>query len=74
MHLQRNLRKYNKGDPPRRCHRCNGTGLAPCRVCGGNGRLMMRTNRNGTPSFGRCEGCYGRKLVRCSTCCGQLFV
>lgn len=62
-------------DPvPRRCHRCNGTGFAACRVCGGSGKLMRGADANGHPTFGQCEGCLGRKTTRCPTCHGQLFV
>jgi hypothetical protein len=74
MQVQRNFRKHQADQVPHRCHRCNGTGQAPCRVCGGSGKLLRGADRNGHPRFDRCEGCYGRKVTRCPTCHGQLFV
>jgi len=74
MPLHHTGRKTKPADPPRRCHRCAGTGLAPCRVCGGSGKLMRGADANGRAVFGPCEGCYGRKTVRCQTCNGQLFL
>ena len=68
------VRKTKVEAPPRRCHRCNGTGTAPCRVCGGSGKLMRGADINGRPQFGQCEGRFGRKMVRCQTCNGQLYV
>jgi hypothetical protein len=69
--------KKKKTDHPvalRRCHRCQGSGQAPCRICGGSGRLLKGADSNGHPQFGRCEGCYGRKTTRCTTCNGQHFI
>ncbi|NKX43213.1 hypothetical protein [Roseicyclus persicicus] len=74
MQIQRNFRKHQADTAPRRCHRCNGTGLAPCRVCGGSGKLLRGADRNGHPQFQRCDGCLGRKTTRCPTCHGQLFL
>jgi hypothetical protein len=74
MPVHQIARKTKPVDSPRRCHRCNGTGQAPCRVCGGSGKLLRGADFNGHPTFGPCEGCFGRKMVRCQTCNGQLFV
>lgn len=70
----RPARKAATDVPVRRCHRCNGTGLAACRTCGGSGKLLQGADRNGHPTFARCEGCYGRRTTRCPTCNGQLFI
>ncbi|MBF9057982.1 hypothetical protein HKCCSP123_02185 [Rhodobacterales bacterium HKCCSP123] len=70
----RRSRKSKTKHVPHRCHRCNGTGIAPCRTCGGTGKLKRGADRNGHPAFGPCEGCYGRKTTRCPTCNGQVFV
>jgi hypothetical protein len=72
--MPRAPRKSKADQPVHRCHRCNGLGVAPCRTCGGSGKLMRGADRNGHPRFGRCEGCYGRKTTRCPTCNGQLFI
>lgn len=72
--VPRTSRKSKAEHVPHRCHRCNGSGVAPCRTCGGTGRLMRGADANGRPTFGRCEGCYGRRTTRCTTCNGQLFV
>lgn len=74
MHLNRTMKKAKTDAPPRRCHRCNGSGVAPCRVCGGTGKLMRGADANGRPMFGQCQGCFGRKMMRCQTCNGQLFL
>ncbi len=57
-----------------RCHRCSGTGFAPCRICGGAGKSMAGADLNGHPVFTRCEGCLGRRTSRCPQCHGQLFI
>jgi len=57
----------------RRCHRCHGTGRAPCQICGGTGRVLKGTDINGYPQFQRCEGCFGNKTTRCSACGGEGF-
>jgi DnaJ-class molecular chaperone len=69
---QRNFRKTVQ--PTRRCHRCNGSGIAPCRICGGSGQVLKGRSINGAPEFIRCDGCYGRKSGRCSACHGQRFI
>jgi DnaJ-class molecular chaperone len=70
------LRSRKKKPPPeikRQCHRCNGSGLAPCRICAGSGRVMIKKDINGTPQFDRCSGCLGRKTGRCPHCGGERF-
>jgi hypothetical protein len=57
-----------------RCNRCRGYGDAPCRVCGGAGQVLKGADADGHPRFGRCDGCFGRKMVRCPTCAGERFV
>jgi hypothetical protein len=57
-----------------RCHRCRGYGDAPCRICGGAGQVLKGSTAGGHPQFGRCDGCLGRKMVRCPTCGGDRFV
>ena len=59
---------------PCRCHRCNGVGTSACQVCAGAGQVMAGANRNGHPTFRPCEGCFGRKTMRCPVCHGQLYV
>ena len=62
--------------PPvkRRCHRCHGSGRAPCQICGGTGQVMMGTDGQGKPRFDRCNGCFGIKTTRCSACGGDGFL
>jgi hypothetical protein len=72
--IHRTDRKKKPEPTPKRCHRCNGTGVAACRTCGGSGKLLRGANQNGHPAFGQCEGCSGRKPSRCPTCNGQLFI
>ena len=72
--IPRKSRKSKAEDAPHRCHRCNGTGVAPCRTCGGTGKLFRGADRNGRSTYDRCEGCFGRKTTRCPTCLGQLFI
>ncbi len=57
----------------RRCHRCHGSGRAPCPICGGTGQVMTGTDRQGKPRFDRCSGCFGLKNTRCSHCGGEGF-
>lgn len=57
-----------------RCNRCRGTGHAPCGICGGVGKVPKGANSDGHPMFGRCDGCLGRKTVRCPTCGGERFI
>ncbi len=65
-----------KKDPPlkRQCHRCNGTGLAPCRICAGRGKVMAGVDANGSAIFNMCSGCLGRKTGKCPTCNGEKFL
>ena len=56
--------------PRRSCHRCRGTGIAPCRVCGGRGQVACGRDGNGHPRLAACTGCMGRKTARCATCGG----
>jgi len=73
MHTR--MKKRNAAqDIKRQCHRCRGTGLAPCRICAGSGRVMVGKNLNGSAIFDRCSGCLGRKTGRCSHCGGEKFV
>ena len=57
----------------RRCHRCRGTGQAPCQICAGSGEVLKGKTYNGGPIFMRCQGCFGRKVNRCNVCCGEGF-
>lgn len=64
-----------KGTPTRRrCHRCHGSGRAPCRICAGKGEVMLGTDGQGRPRFGPCTGCMGLKHTRCSQCGGEGYV
>jgi hypothetical protein len=38
------------------------------------GKVPMGANSDGHPMFGRCDGCLGRKTVRCPTCGGERFI
>ncbi|QFT79379.1 hypothetical protein FIU89_02055 [Roseovarius sp. THAF27] len=58
----------------RRCHRCAGSGQAPCQVCFGHGTTHRRTDRFGKPVHDRCDGCFGRKTTRCGLCNGDGFI
>ncbi len=58
----------------RRCHRCRGMGHAPCGICGGVGKVPKGADSEGHPHFGRCDGCLGRKVVRCPNCGGERFI
>ncbi len=58
----------------RQCHRCHGSGLAPCRICAGRGKVMSGKDLNGMPKFINCTGCMGRKTGRCPKCNGERFV
>ena len=59
---------------PVRCHCCRATGFTACRICTGSGKVMAGADCNGHPRFIRCEGCMGRKVMRCPQCHGQLFI
>lgn len=61
-------------DLKRQCHRCNGTGLAPCRICAGRGAVSAGNDIQGQPTFIRCSGCLGSKTTRCATCGGERFI
>jgi len=54
----------------RRCHRCRGTGNAPCQICGGAGEVFRGRDLFGKAQHNRCAGCFGTKSTRCSTCAG----
>ncbi|MCR9151563.1 MAG: hypothetical protein NXH83_15435 [Rhodobacteraceae bacterium] len=58
----------------RRCHRCRGTGRAPCPICGGAGQVPGGTDRQGNPQFVRCSGCFGARAMRCSQCGGDGYL
>jgi hypothetical protein len=70
--------KTSRGKPEayekRRCSRCRGTGDAPCGICGGVGQVPKGADTEGHTMFARCDGCLGRKTVRCPTCGGERFV
>jgi hypothetical protein len=38
------------------------------------GKVPKGANCDGHPMFGRCDGCLGRKTVRCPTCGGERFI
>lgn len=67
-------RKKPKADPKRRCHRCHGTGRAPCGSCGGQGRVLTGKDRLGHPVHGQCNACYGTRTRKCNNCSGEGFV
>ncbi len=67
-------RKPKAAVATRRCHRCRSSGMCPCRTCGGSGKIFAGADRTGRPSFRTCQGCSGRKQMRCTTCNGQLFI
>lgn len=58
----------------RRCHRCNGSGEAPCPICFGSGRVLKGRDRLGKPNMERCDGCLGRRTTKCSFCGSVGFV
>jgi len=58
----------------RRCHRCYGSGNAPCQICGGSGEVLMGKDIHGKLKFGRCSSCYGTRTRRCSYCNGEGMV
>lgn len=60
--------------PQRRCHRCHGSGRAPCTICNGKGQSVKGRNLEGLPIFGQCEGCVGLKTSRCTSCGGERFL
>ncbi len=58
----------------RRCHRCHGSGRAPCQICRGTGQVVTGTDARGRQTFDRCGGCFGVKTTRCPTCGGEGFL
>ncbi|SMC12344.1 hypothetical protein ROA7745_02169 [Roseovarius aestuarii] len=64
-----------KQTPPikRRCHRCHGSGRAPCEICGGKGEVPQGKDAYGNQKTGRCSGCFGSRTRRCATCNGEGF-
>ena len=66
--------KTDAPDVKRRCHRCHGSGRAPCQICNGSGQVRKGNDRQGRPHFERCEGCFGLKTTRCRVCSGEGFV
>lgn len=56
-----------------RCHRCRGSGRAPCPICQGTGRVFKGKDRLGTPLYDRCDGCLGARTRVCSHCSGEGF-
>ena len=65
-----------KTKPPhvkQRCHRCRGSGRAPCPICQGTGQVFKTKDRLGAPVFGRCDGCFGAKTRICAHCSGEGF-
>lgn len=67
-------RKKPEQSVKRRCHRCQGSGLMPCPICGGRGEVLKGGDAFGNPMFGRCDGCLGRKHSRCKACGGEGFI
>lgn len=66
-------RKKQMQHVKRKCHRCHGSGRAPCQICGGSGQVAQGRDDRGGPKFGRCEGCFGTKTRRCLMCSGTGF-
>jgi hypothetical protein len=66
--------RKRREQPTTRCHSCRGTGFSSCRICSGSGKVMAGADFNGHPKFNRCDGCMGRKVMRCPQCHGQLFI
>ncbi len=58
----------------RRCHRCHGSGQAPCQICGGSAKVPKGRDARGHPVLGRCDGCLGRGRIRCGVCGGDGMV
>ena len=58
----------------RRCHRCHGSGRAPCQICNGSGQVLIGTDGQGKPRFDRCSGCFGVRTKRCTACGGEGFM
>jgi DnaJ-class molecular chaperone len=74
--MQEATKKPRRGTPEhhkQRCNRCRGSGQAPCPICNGRGEVMRGTDPRGLPLFTKCNGCYGRKTVRCAACAGEGF-
>jgi hypothetical protein len=66
-------RPHRKGQAQhvlRRCHRCRGTGRAPCQVCNGAGDVLRGRDLFGKAQYSKCGGCFGTRSCRCSTCAG----
>ena len=57
----------------RRCHRCHGTGRAPCQFCNGSGQVAKGRDKFGNALFERCVGGFGTKSRRCTVCGGEGF-
>lgn len=55
----------------RRCHRCRGSGRAPCQICNGTGQVQQGKDQFGKQQFGTCGGCFGLKTTRCAICGGE---
>ena len=54
-----------------RCHRCLGSGRAPCQICRGRGEDIVGYDLNGQPRLQTCSGCYGTRTRLCSYCGGE---
>lgn len=63
-------RKSRQAHPWRRCHRCRGTGFAPCQICNGSGAVAKGRDLFGNVQFGGCSGCHGMKNRKCTNCGG----
>ena len=70
--MERNmLGQKNDASAKRRCHRCRGSGRAPCQICNGAGQMLKGKDHLGKPKFDRCDGCFGMKTTRCAVCNGE---
>jgi len=74
MNVSLRKKRSKVAEVKRQCYRCNGTGMAPCRICAGSGRVMAGKTFDGKPKFDRCSGCVGRKTGRCPKCQGERFI
>ena len=59
------------------CKKCNNTGKLPCEQCGGTGKesvagtVKISTPNYGSPYYGQCRRCKGKKASTCIYCGGR---